>query len=143
MAKTKIHVGMITVHVQGEKLHLVLSIWRQEEGVLAWQLFEEEVSLGLPGLVPEVRDICQMIGLPDITTGRPDDVSKEKVEEHIFYHRLKCLKEELKEKAPQKLLRLNISKPQGYLLSLSLAEARMAFRVQNRMMDIPGDMRKR
>ena len=136
MAKTKIHVGIITVHVQGEKLHLVLSIWRQEEGVLAWQLFEEEVSLGLPGLVPEVRDICQMIGLPD-------DVSKEKVEEHIFYHRLKCLKEELKEKAPQKLLRLNISKPQGYLLSLSLAEARMAFRVQNRMMDIPGDMRKR
>ena len=136
MAKTKIHVGIITVHVQGEKLHLVLSIWRQEEGVLAWQLFEEEVSLGLPGLVPEVRDICQMIGLPD-------DVSKEKVEEHIFYHRLKCLKEELKEKAPQKLLRLNISKPQGYLLSLSLAEARMAFRGQNRMMDIPGDMRKR
>ena len=129
-----------------EKLNLVLSIRRQEEGVLACQLFEEQVSLGLPGLVPEVRDICQSIGLPDITRGRPDNVSNKKVEEHIFYTHLKCLKEELKEKAPHKgkeLLRLDISKPQGYLLCSSLAEARMAFRVQNRMLDIPGDMRKR
>ena len=35
---------------------------------------------------------------------------------------------------------MDIRKPQEYLASCSLAEARMAFRVQNRMLDIPGDM---
>ena len=33
---------------------------------------------------------------------------------------------------------LDIRTPQEYLSSCSLAEARMAFRVQNRMLDIPG-----
>ena len=35
---------------------------------------------------------------------------------------------------------VDIRKPQEYLATCSLAEARMAFRVQNRMLDIPGDM---
>ena len=35
---------------------------------------------------------------------------------------------------------VDIRKPQEYLASCSLAEARMAFRIQNRMLDIPGDM---
>ena len=45
----------------------------------------------------------------------------------------------LKEKGKE-LVRVDIRKPQEYLASCSLEEARMAFRVQNRMLDIPGDM---
>ena len=37
-------------------------------------------------------------------------------------------------------MKVDIRKPKEYLASCSLAEARMAFRVQNRMLDIPGDM---
>ena len=114
--------------------------------MLALQIFEQQVGLGLPGLTQEVRTICRTIGLPDITLGRPDQVNKEKVKEHVFYHHLKCLKQELQDKAPQKgkeLLKLDITKPQSYLTNSSLAEARIAFRVQNRMLDIPGDMRGR
>ena len=35
---------------------------------------------------------------------------------------------------------VDIRKPQEYMASCSLEEARMAFRVQNRMLDIPCDM---
>ena len=78
----------------------------------------------------------------DICRGRPDRVTKEKIKEHIFYHHLKHMKEELsslKEKGKE-LHKVDIRKPQDYLASSSLEEARMAFRVQNRMLDIPGDM---
>ena len=124
------------------KLLLVLAIRQQEEEVLARQVLEEQVELGLPGLGQEATDICLKLGLPDICRGRPDRVSKEKIQEEIFYNHLKHLKEELgalKEKGKE-LFQMDIRKPQEYLASSSLAEARMAFRVQNRMLDIPGDM---
>ena len=52
------------------------------------------------------------------------------------------IKEELsslKEKGKE-LHKVDVRKPQEYLASYSLEEARMAFRIQNRMLDIPGDM---
>ena len=125
-----------------QKLLLILAIRQQEEDVLAWQVLKEQVELGLPGLAQEVTDICTQIGLEDICSGRPDRISKEKIQESIFYNHLKHLKEELgalKEKGKE-LYQVDIRKPQEYLASCSLAEARMAFRVQNRMLDIPGDM---
>ena len=124
------------------KLLLVLAIRQQQEDVLAWQVMEEQVALGLPGLAQEATDICARIGLQDICRGRPDRISKEKIQEHIFYNHLQHIKEELsslKEKGKE-LVMVDIRKPQDYLAFCSLEEARMAFRVQNRMLDIPGDM---
>ena len=118
------------------------AIRQQDDEVLAKQVLNEQVELGLPGLAREATDICSQIGLPDICRGSSDSVSKEKIQEKIFYHHLKHLKEELgalKEKGKE-LFMVDIRKPQEYLASCSLAEARMAFRVQNRMLDIPGDM---
>ena len=123
-----------------QKLLLILAIRQQEEDVLAWQVLSEQVELGLPGLAQEASEICSQIGLQDICRGRPDRVTKEKIQEQIFYHHLKYLKEDLdalKEKGKE-LFQMDIRKPQEYLASCSLAEARMAFRVQNRMLDIPG-----
>ena len=59
----------------------------------------------------------------------------------MFYHHLQQLKAELagKEKGVE-LHRCDIREPQEYLKKGSLAEARIAFRVQNRMLDIPADM---
>ena len=124
------------------KLLLILAIRQQGEDVLARQVLEEQVELGLPGLGREVTDICYKLGLEDICRGRPDRVTKELIKEQVFYHHLKHIKEELnslKEKGKE-LAMVDIRKPQEYLASCSLEEARMAFRVQNRMLDIPGDM---
>ena len=100
------------------------------------------MELGLPGLAQEAMDICSQIGLLDICRGRPDRITREKILEQVFYHHLKQIKEELsslKEKGKE-LVKVDIRKPQEYLASGSLTEARMAFRIQNRMLDIPGDM---
>ena len=124
------------------KLLLILAIRQQGEDVLARQVLEEQVELGLPGLGREVTDICYQLGLEDICRGRPDRVTKELIKEQVFYHHLKHIKEDLnslKEKGKE-LAMVDIRKPQEYLASCSLEEARMAFRVQNRMLDIPGDM---
>ena len=125
-----------------QKLLLILAIRQQDDDdvVLAKQVLDEQVELGLPGLAQEASDICSQIGLADICQVRPDKITKEKIQDQRFYHHLKHLKEELgdlKEKGKE-LFMVDIRKPHEYLASFSLAEARMAFRVQNRMLDIPG-----
>ena len=100
------------------------------------------MELGLPGLAQEVTELCTQIGLEDICRGRPNRISKEKIQESIFYNHLKHLKVDMGalKKKGKKPNQVDIRRPQEYLASCSLAEARMAFRVQNQMLDIPGDM---
>ena len=96
-----------------QKLLLILAIRQQGEDVLARQVLEEQVELGLPGLGQEVTNICSKIGLQDICRGRPDRVTKEKIKEQIFYHHLQHMKEELgalKEKGKE-LVKVDIRKP--------------------------------
>ena len=122
-----------------EKLLLVLAILEQEEGVLANEVFLDQVSLGLPGLAHEAEEICKVLGMPNICKVRS---SKKEIQENIFYNHLKCVKEELQklEVKGAELLKADIRRPQKYFETSSLAVARMAFRVQNRMLDIPADM---
>ena len=85
----------------------------------------------MPGLGQQVTKICSKIGLQNMCQGRPDRVTKEKIKEQIFYHHLEHMKEELgslKQKGKE-LLKVDIRKPQEYLGSCSLAEARMGFRI--------------
>ena len=51
-----------------QKLLLILAIRQQDDDdvVLAKQVLEEQVELGLPGLAQEASDICSQIGLADI-----------------------------------------------------------------------------
>ena len=55
---------------------------------------------------------------------------------------MKDLKQELKklEVKGVELLKADIRSPQSYFQNSSLTTARMAFRIQNRMLDIPADM---
>ena len=62
-----------------EKLLLVMVLRFQEGKVLAKELFEEQVVLGLPGLAVEVSEICSTIGLPNIFVYKVDIISKEMI----------------------------------------------------------------
>ena len=128
-----------------EKLLLVFAMRLQEGEVLAKELFEEQVVLGLPGLAVEVSKICSTIGLPDLTSCNITTISKDMIRERIFFHHYKCLKQELKELKVKgiELSSKDLRKPQAYFYTSSLVEARMSFRLQNRMLDIPSDMRGR
>ena len=60
--------------------------------VLARQVYEKQLQLGLPGLAREVTDICDVIKIPDVNYNQ---VKKEKIEEHIFFNHYKDMKEEI------------------------------------------------
>ena len=122
-----------------QKLLLAKAIMEQEEEVLARQVLVDQVALGLPGLAKEVQDICQIVGLPNICH---IGVTKEEIKENTSMNHMKCLKEELQklEVKGAELLKADLRSPQSYFLTSSLPTARMAFRIQNRMLDIAADM---
>ena len=112
---------------------------------VAKELFEEQVVLGLPGLAVEVSRICSIIGLPDVSRCNITNISKDMIRDRIFFRHFKCLKEELKALKVKgiELSVKDLRKPQPYFYTSSLVEARMSFRILNRMLDIPSDMRGR
>jgi hypothetical protein len=72
-----------------EKLLLVLAILEQEEGVLANEIFVDQMALGLPGLWKEVEQICKNVGLPNICKVNS---SKKDIKEFMYFHHMKELK---------------------------------------------------
>ena len=62
-----------------------------ESSVLARQVYEKQVQLGLPGLAKEVKNICESLSLPDINMFK---IRKEKMDEYIFYNHYKDMREE-------------------------------------------------
>lgn len=121
-----------------EKLMLVLAIRQLGDDTLARQVFDQQVAEGWPGLAEEATDICSKIGLPDICL---EEVDKKEVKEAIYYHHYAALRKELgnKEKCKE-LMKCDLRKPQPYLATSCLAEARMGARVQLRMVRCPGNM---
>ena len=74
------------------KILLVRRIQNQEMSCLARRIYEQQLSLGLPGLAREMTEICEAISIPDINYC---SVRKDKIKEHIFYHHYKDIKEQL------------------------------------------------
>lgn len=58
-------------------------------------MFREQKYLGLPGLVKEAQEICQKIGIGDISE---EDITKEKMEDALEIYNLKMTKEEMGDK---------------------------------------------
>ena len=70
-----------------------------------------------------------------------EDISKQEIQEAIVTHHLKTLKEEMKHLHKcDELIKTDMRTPQAYFSSKSLVKARIGFRIQTRMLDIPGNM---
>ena len=124
-----------------EKLLLARSIRELGEQELARQVMEQQLKMGWPGLVEEVAVICQAIGLPDVAR---KDVTKEEIKEKIVEHHQMILKEEMKTKKKLKdLANHDLRVPRPYLATMNLGEARMAVKLETRMLDIASNMKAR
>ena len=122
------------------KVQLVQAIRRQEEGGLAREVLEEQLSMGFPGLGQEVSQICREIGLPDASRM---EVSKEELKEAIQIHHLKALKDEMVGKVKlQELSNTDMRKAQEYV-DWGVEECRMAYRLQTQMFDCRANMPSR
>ena len=120
-----------------EKLILVQAIRLQEEGGLAKELFQEQVNRGWPGLAQEATLICETIGLKNVCT---ESVDKKEIKEAIILHHMVRMKEEMGGEKLKELRMMDLRKPQAWLSTLCMAEARMAARLQLSMLRCPGSM---
>ena len=59
-----------------EKIMFVKRLQEMKTSVLARQVYEKQLQLGLPGLASEVIDICEIIKIPDVNYNQ---VKKEKI----------------------------------------------------------------
>ena len=116
-----------------EKLMLVRRLQKMESSVLARQVYERQLQLGLPGLAREVKDICDSLKIPDINYF---NVRKEKIEEYIFYNHYQDMKELMeKSKKMDKIRHEDFTKEQKYLNYRSIDSARTQMRVRLEMME--------
>ena len=118
------------------KLNLCLHLKKLKNEDLAKQVFEEQRENSYPGLVSDCHELCEQLGIPDITKERIKDPSKGQWKKIVKEAIEKKYGKELKEKI-DKLEKLEIMKGEDYgqkdyLSELSMEEARMHFRVRTR-----------
>ena len=111
----------------------VLRLQNMDSSVLARQVYEKQVQLGLPGLAKEVKDICEKLSLPDINLCK---IGKEKVEEYIYYNHYKDMKEKMDDsKKLANIKHEDFTKEQVYMNSKSVDSCRTQLRIRLEMMD--------
>ena len=123
--------------VMEAKVMLVMAIRGQEEGGLAKEVLEEQLAMGFPGLGQEGSKICKEVGLPDACR---QDVCKEEVKEAIRLNHLSALKSEMAGKKKQETLYNSDMRKEQEYVNWSLEDCRMAFRLQNRMLECRSNM---
>lgn len=112
------------------KLQLAKKILSQENS-LAKMIYQQQLDRNWPGLSTEVREICEAVGLEDINQ---KEVKNEDMEEAIFYHNYKEMKQELQSfKKLEDIKDNDFTKMPKYMEDKSLDKSRMAFRIKSNM----------
>ena len=128
--------GMVSIEylVYREKICLVSKLLhRTEPGNYARQVLEEQIMMGWEGIAKEARELCDMLGLPDIAK---KDIHREDVTMAMKYHHLKKVKEEMKPYSKmEKLIHKDCTKMEEYMTEKSLEDARLEFKWQTGMLD--------
>ena len=112
------------------KLQLAKKILSQEKS-LAKAIYQEQLERNWPGLSIEVREICKAVGLDDINK---KDIKKEAMEEAIFFHNYKEMKQDLQGYKKLEDVKDNgFTKIPEYMEEKSLEKSRMSFRIKSKM----------
>ena len=114
-----------------EKVLLAMRIKRQK-GSLANLMFEEQLKMGWNGLAKEVSEICQKLGLKDVSK---EEVRKKELEESINMANYREMKEEMEVCEKLKLIKNDdFREVQSYMDWKGIDKGRMAFRLRSRML---------
>ena len=116
-----------------QKLMLVKRLQQQNSSSLARRVYETQLRLGLPGLARETSEICQIVKIPDINL---NNVTKEKIQEQLFYNHYKDMKEEMENsKKMSKIKHEDFRKEQEYMNDKSIDSSRTQLRVRLEMLE--------
>ena len=123
-----------------EKICLVSKLLhRTEPGNYARQVLEEQIMMGLEGIAKEARELCTMLGLPDIAM---KDFHREDVSMAMKYHHLKKVKEEMNHHSKmEKLMNQDCTRMEEYMKQKSLDDARLEFKWHTGMLDSRSTMK--
>ena len=111
---------------------LAKKILNQEKS-LAKEIYAEQLQHDWPGLNREVKGICENIGVKNINE---EDVSKEEVEEGIYYHDYKKLKIEVSGyKKLEAIKNDDFTELPDYMNDKNIENSRMAFRINSGMVN--------
>ena len=114
------------------KLMMTKKILSQETS-LAHEIYVEQVKNKWPGLSVEVDEICKEVGINNINE---NEVTKEEIEEAIYYHDYKEMKMEVSSyKKLDEIKNDDFTDLPEYMNDKSLENARMAFRIKSGMVN--------
>ena len=100
---------------------------------LCREVLEVQLAMGWPGIIQEVKVICQAVGLKDVTTKY---IPREKVKEYMMYYDMKCAKEKMEPLEKCSLIRnQDFRFVQPYMYEKSLEQSRLEFIWQTQMLD--------
>ena len=120
-----------------EKVKFIQRLKRMENS-LAKEVYQEQRQHDWPGLAKEVTEICKELGIEDVNE---KEVSKETVEEEIFYHHYKELKKEMDSKEKCKDIKHeDFREVQSYMKTNSIENARMKFSLRAKMYNCRANM---
>ena len=118
--------------IWNSKLLMARKILSQERS-LAKEIYTEQLQHDWPGLAQEVKEICDKIGVNNINE---EDVSKDEIEEGIYYNHYKEMKLEISGyKKLEAIKNDDFSELPDYMNEKSLENARMAFRIKAGMVN--------
>ena len=124
-----------------EKLNLVAALRKLDENTLAKQVFNDQLELGLPGLVKEVQVISKILNIQDISR---IEVTREEIRDALEIHQMKTMREEMGDKAKYRIMKTeDTRKIHSCLKEMNLEECCMAMRIKCFMIDCAGNMAAR
>ena len=114
-----------------QKILLLMRIRNHNEDTLCKQIYLEGESNNWPGLGQEVREICQILDIPD---ANKEFINKSEIKNAVFNHHYKEMKEEvMKMKKLDPIKHEDFKEAQKYLYDKSIENGRMAFKVRTQM----------
>ena len=124
------------------KIFLLMRIRNHSEDTLCRQIYEEGKSKGWPGLGQEVKEICEIINIPDVNeVSLPKTVIKKAVFDH---HHTEMKAEVMSMKKLDQIKNDDLIQVQGYFENKSIENARMSFKLRSQMLEnIPGNFKNK
>ena len=102
----RIQAGMLDVQhrIWVEKVSLVARIWHssREEENLCREVLEVQLTMGWPGIIKEVQNICKTVGLEDVMK---QYLGREKILEYVQFYDMKIAKEKMQPQEKCKWIR--------------------------------------
>ena len=111
---------------------------QQSGETLAKEVLEEQTLMGFPGLAVEAAEICEEIGIPNIIE---EEVSKREINDAIFWHNQKSIKEEMESLKKCKYIKnMDLRRRQEFMEDFNLEQCRMMMRISTMMVECTGNM---